>query len=327
VHFGLRYVKRKVAFNVSSFERSPAARLLANFAHTPFVAWDTQFASFEGFWQGLKFPQDSPERRQTFALWGEDAKRAGQRAGAVEEISWNGRTIRIGSPEHHELARLALRAKILQNPAVRRALLGMGSETITHALRRPDGVILPDSETLPAAVFTRILTDLRHELRGENEAMTLPVTLTVNGIQCEAQVEPRRLLSDFLREDLGLKGVRVACEHGICGACTVLVGGRSVRSCLMLAVQADGERLLTVEGLAPEGELHPLQQAFWDEHGLQCGFCTPGMLMAACELLQRNPRPTESEVRHGMTGNVCRCTGYVNIVKAILAAAEAMDVR
>jgi len=312
-----------VAFNVSSFERSPEARLLANFAHTPFVAWDTRFASFEGFWQGLKWAPDSPERRQTFALWGEDAKRAGQRAGTVAEISWNGRIIRTGSAEHHEIARLALRAKVLQNPAVRRALLGTGSETITHVLRRPDGTILPDSEALPAVVFTRILMDLRHELQGENQVM-IPVNLTVNGIDREAQVEPRRLLSDFLREELGLKGVRVACEHGICGACTVLVGGRSVRSCLMLAVQADGESVLTVEGLARDGELHPLQQAFWDEHGLQCGFCTPGMLLTACELLQRNPRPTEAEVRRAMTGNVCRCTGYVNIVKAILAAAKAM---
>ena len=152
----------------------------------------------------------------------------------------------------------------------------------------------------------------------------IPVRMRVNGADCEGEVEPRRLLSDFLREDVGLKGVRVACEHGVCGACTILVGGRTARACLLLAVQASGEEILTVEGLAQDGTLHPLQQAFWDHHALQCGYCTPGMLIAAYELLMKIPRPSEPEIRHAIAGNVCRCTGYVHIVKAIGAAATAM---
>ena len=152
-----------------------------------------------------------------------------------------------------------------------------------------------------------------------------PVRLTVNGTNYEGQVPARKLLSDFLREDLELIGVRVSCEHGVCGACTVLVDGETVRSCLMLAVQADGAGVLTVEGLAEQdGRLHPLQQAFWDNHALQCGYCTPGMLITALELLQNNPHPSEAEIREGISGNICRCTGYVHIVKAIEAAAEAM---
>lgn len=152
----------------------------------------------------------------------------------------------------------------------------------------------------------------------------LRIRVKVNGAVYERRVQPRWLLSDFLREDLGLKGVRVACEHGVCGACTIMVGGRTARACLMFAFQADGEEILTVEGLAKDGTLHPIQQAFWEHHALQCGYCTPGMLVAAYELLQHNPHPTEAHVRHGIAGNICRCTGYVNIVKAILAAAEAM---
>jgi carbon-monoxide dehydrogenase small subunit len=152
----------------------------------------------------------------------------------------------------------------------------------------------------------------------------IPIALTVNGVGCEGVVEPRRLLSDFLREELELTGVRVSCEHGICGACTVMVDGRTVRACLMLAVQADGAEVQTVEGLARDGVLHPVQQAFWDHHALQCGFCTPGMLVAACELLARNPAPSEAEVREGLGGNICRCTGYVHIVDAVLAAAAVM---
>ena len=152
----------------------------------------------------------------------------------------------------------------------------------------------------------------------------IPVSLTVNGVACEGAVEARRLLSDFLREELELTGVRVSCEHGICGACTVMVDGRTVRACLMLAVQADGAEVKTVEGLARDGVLHPVQQAFWDHHALQCGFCTPGMLVAACELLAHNPAPTEAEVREGLAGNICRCTGYVHIVNVVLAAAAAM---
>ena len=153
------------------------------------------------------------------------------------------------------------------------------------------------------------------------------VEITVNGLTYNKQVEPRRLLSDFLREDLDLRGTHVGCEHGICGACTVLMNGHTVRSCLMFAVQANGEEITTIEGLATNGELHPLQEAFWENHGLQCGFCTPGFLLSACELLERNPDPTEEEVRVGLSGNMCRCTGYQGIVDSVLAAAEKMKAR
>lgn len=150
------------------------------------------------------------------------------------------------------------------------------------------------------------------------------VEITVNGQTYNKQVEPRRLLSDFLREDLDLRGTHVGCEHGICGACTVLMNGHTVRSCLMFAVQANGAEITTIEGLATNGELHPLQEGFWENHGLQCGFCTPGFLLSACELLERNPDPTEEEVRVGLSGNMCRCTGYQHIVESVLAAAEKM---
>jgi len=148
------------------------------------------------------------------------------------------------------------------------------------------------------------------------------IRLTVNGAVRTGQVEPRKLLVDFLREDLGLTGTHVGCEHGICGACTILVNGEAARSCLMLAVQADGAVLLTIEGLTQEGRLHPLQDAFWEHHGLQCGFCTPGMLLAAYDLLQTNPTPTEEEIRAGLSAVLCRCTGYQGIVRAVQAAAE-----
>ena len=150
------------------------------------------------------------------------------------------------------------------------------------------------------------------------------VEITVNGLTYNRQVEPRRLLSDFLREDLDLRGTHVGCEHGICGACTVLMNGHTVRSCLMFAVQANGAEITTIEGLAKNGELHPLQEGFWENHGLQCGFCTPGFLLSACELLERNPDPTEEEVRVGLSGNMCRCTGYQGIVDSVLAAAAKM---
>ena len=153
------------------------------------------------------------------------------------------------------------------------------------------------------------------------------VEITVNGLTYNKQVEPRRLLSDFLREDLDLRGTHVGCEHGICGACTVLMNGHTVRSCLMFAVQANGAEITTIEGLATNGELHPLQEGFWENHGLQCGFCTPGFLLSACELLERNPDPTEEEVRVGLSGNMCRCTGYQGIVDSVLAAAEKMKAR
>jgi len=150
-----------------------------------------------------------------------------------------------------------------------------------------------------------------------------PVAVTVNGRRYERTVEPRLLLSDFLRRDLGLTGTHVGCEHGVCGACTVLFDGEPVRSCLLLAVQADGHELATVEGLAPGPDrLHPLQEAFWECHALQCGFCTPGFLMTLVPFLAENPNPSEDDVRHALSGNLCRCTGYQHIVDAVLRAAE-----
>ena len=147
------------------------------------------------------------------------------------------------------------------------------------------------------------------------------IRLTVNGQAREGRCETRKLLVDFLREDLGLTGTHVGCEHGVCGACTVLVNGEAARSCLMLAVQANGADLRTIEGLMKDGRLHPLQEAFHEHHGLQCGFCTPGMLLTALDLLQTNPRPTEVELRQGLSAVLCRCTGYQGIVKAVEAAA------
>jgi aerobic carbon-monoxide dehydrogenase small subunit len=149
------------------------------------------------------------------------------------------------------------------------------------------------------------------------------IALTVNGKRYEAEVETRFTLADFLRHGLGLTGTHLGCEHGVCGACTILYDGYSARSCLMLAVQADGHEIMTVEGIAPSAEkLHPLQEAFRDNHGLQCGFCTPGMLTTLIELLRDNPNPTEAEVRIGISGNLCRCTGYQGIVAAALDAAK-----
>ena len=150
------------------------------------------------------------------------------------------------------------------------------------------------------------------------------VTFTVNGGERTIRVEPRRSLADALREDCGLTGTHLGCEHGVCGACTVLVDDQPVRSCLMFAVQADGARVRTVEGLANGDKLHPLQQAFWDHHGLQCGFCTPGFLMLAVSILERNPNIAEPELRETLSSNLCRCTGYQNILKSVLAAAAEM---
>ena len=150
------------------------------------------------------------------------------------------------------------------------------------------------------------------------------ITLTVNGARFERSVEPRLLLSDFLRHDLGLTGTHVGCEHGVCGACTVLLDGDPVRSCLMFAVQADGHEVLTVEGLGSPNDLHPLQEAFWEAHGVQCGFCTPGFLMTLVPFLKENPNPTEQEIREAIAGNLCRCTGYQHIVDAVKLAAEKM---
>jgi len=150
------------------------------------------------------------------------------------------------------------------------------------------------------------------------------VALVVNGVPRTVDVEPRRLLVQLLREDLGLTGTHVGCDTSQCGACTVLVDGLAVKSCTVLAVQADGSAVTTVEGLASAGALHPLQQAFWEKHGLQCGFCTPGMLMAAADLLARDADPSEATIRHAIEGNICRCTGYQNIVAAIREAAASM---
>ena len=148
------------------------------------------------------------------------------------------------------------------------------------------------------------------------------ISLTVNGRQYSGTAEPRKLLSDFIREDLELTGTHVGCEHGVCGACTIMLNGEPVRSCLLFAVQADGAELLTVEGLANGEELHPIQEAFWEAHGLQCGFCTPGFLITTLAFLRENPAPTEQEIREALSGNLCRCTGYQNIVKAVQIAAE-----
>ncbi len=149
------------------------------------------------------------------------------------------------------------------------------------------------------------------------------ITVTVNGKRYQGRAEPRLLLSDFLRHELGLTGTHVGCEHGVCGACTILLDGEAVRSCLLFAVQVDGRVITTVEGLAPSAsELHPLQQAFWEKHGLQCGFCTPGFLMTLLPFLEECPNPTEQQVREAISGNLCRCTGYQNIVAAVVLAAE-----
>ncbi len=150
------------------------------------------------------------------------------------------------------------------------------------------------------------------------------VSIEVNGQSHEREVEPRVLLVDFLRNDLGLTGTNVGCDTSQCGACTVHIDGLAVKSCTVLAVQADGAHVTTIEGLTTNGLLHPMQQAFWDEHGLQCGFCTPGMIMASVKLAEENPSISDEDVRHGLEGNFCRCTGYQNIVKAVQAGAAAM---
>ena len=149
------------------------------------------------------------------------------------------------------------------------------------------------------------------------------VSVTVNGVQYDEEVEPRLLLVHLIRDTLGLTGTHVGCDTSNCGACTVHLDGEAVKSCTVLAVQADGAEVTTIEGLGAEGALHPVQEAFWEHHGLQCGYCTPGMIMASADLLARNPDPNEADVREALAGNLCRCTGYHNIVKAVLAAAQA----
>lgn len=150
----------------------------------------------------------------------------------------------------------------------------------------------------------------------------MKIRVKLNGQAREDDVEPRLLLVQYLREVAGLTGTHIGCETSICGACTVLLNGEAVKSCTLFAVQADGAEILTIEGLAQDGELHPLQQGFWEEHGLQCGFCTPGMILAAHQLLRRNPHPSREEIRKGLEGNLCRCTGYQHIVKAVEWAAQ-----
>jgi carbon-monoxide dehydrogenase small subunit len=154
--------------------------------------------------------------------------------------------------------------------------------------------------------------------------MKREITVTVNGQQHQSEVEPRMLLVHYLRETLDLTGTHIGCDTSQCGACTVLLDGQSVKACTVLAIQADGSEVTTIEGLAPEGSLHPIQEGFWEKHGLQCGFCTPGMIMASYNLLKNNPNPTEAEIRKGLEGNICRCTGYQNIVRAVQSAAEQM---
>ncbi len=153
---------------------------------------------------------------------------------------------------------------------------------------------------------------------------TIAIKMTVNDHAQHADVSPRLLLSDCLRHDMDLPGTHVGCEHGVCGSCTVVVDGRAARSCLMFAVQADGAHIKTIEGLSKDGALHPIQEAFWEEHGLQCGYCTPGMLMTAYELLTHNPDPSDDEIREAISGNLCRCTGYTYIVNAVRSAAVKM---
>jgi carbon-monoxide dehydrogenase small subunit len=150
------------------------------------------------------------------------------------------------------------------------------------------------------------------------------VRINVNGVDFTREVEPRLLFVHFLRDVIGLTGTHVGCDTSQCGACTVLVDGEATKSCSLFAVQLEGRKVVTIEGIAQAGKLHPVQQAFWDKHGLQCGFCTPGMIVTTCALLDKNPHPTEEEIRHGLEGNICRCTGYHNIVKAVQEAAEKM---
>jgi aerobic carbon-monoxide dehydrogenase small subunit len=154
--------------------------------------------------------------------------------------------------------------------------------------------------------------------------MKKKIQVTVNGTAHQSEVESRLLLVHYLRDALNLTGTHIGCETSLCGACTVMVDGLAVKSCTILAVQADGANVTTIEGLAQNGELHPVQQGFWDKHGLQCGYCTPGMIVAAAQLLERNPDPTEEQIRHGLEGNLCRCTGYQHIVQAVQSAAKNM---
>ncbi len=161
-------------------------------------------------------------------------------------------------------------------------------------------------------------------MAAEAEGVAIPITVTVNGTRYQSEVEPRLLLVHYLRDALGLTGTHVGCDTSQCGACTVHFNGRAVKSCTVLAVQANGAEVATIEGLGGRGALHPMQEGFHEKHGLQCGYCTPGIIMTAVDLLNNNPNPTEDEIKHALDGNICRCTGYVNIIEAIKWAAERM---
>jgi carbon-monoxide dehydrogenase small subunit len=179
-----------------------------------------------------------------------------------------------------------------------------------------------------AALGTRVsATTDGYSALEEVRAVKTTVAMTINGTRYSHDVEPRLLLVHYIRELAGLTGTHVGCDTSQCGACTVHVNGQAVKSCNLLAVQCEGAQVKTIEGMAQDGKLHPIQEGFWEKHGLQCGFCTPGMIMSAAQLLERNPRPSESEIRHWLEGNLCRCTGYHNIVKAIEWAAEKMAAR
>ena len=162
-------------------------------------------------------------------------------------------------------------------------------------------------------------------MKAATKSDMVQVTCKINGKEYTGMAEPRTLLVHFLRDDLNLTGTHIGCDTGHCGACTIMMNGKTLKSCMVLAIQAQGANITTVEGLADGDKLHPIQEAFWENHGLQCGYCTPGMLMSSLFLLQRNPDPTEEEIRRGIEGNLCRCTGYVNIVKSIKAAAKKMQ--
>jgi carbon-monoxide dehydrogenase small subunit len=176
----------------------------------------------------------------------------------------------------------------------------------------------PTDRPIPLA-FCR---DLRKDSNPLGIPMKRKISVQINGKSYSHEVEPRLLLIHYLREVAGLTGPHIGCETSICGACTVAVDGKTVKSCTMFAVQADGREITTIEGIAANGTLHPVQEAFWNHHGLQCGFCTPGMIMASRQILERNPNPTDEEIRHGLEGNLCRCTGYQHIVEAVKAAAK-----
>jgi carbon-monoxide dehydrogenase small subunit len=170
-------------------------------------------------------------------------------------------------------------------------------------------------------LFARFSINIIKDFSARQTPMKKKISLTINGHRYQHEVEPRLLLIHYLREVAGLTGPHIGCETSICGACTVALDGKAVKSCSIFAVQADGRNVLTIEGLAANGNLHPVQEAFWNEHGLQCGFCTPGMIMTSRQLLERNPSPTDEEIRHGLDGNLCRCTGYQHIVNAVRTAA------